>query len=126
MSTEGLGIKKTLEILNIGGPMTPSRISAEEQLICWACSQAIVQASSGNPVAATMILESLVDSMRGGVCEFSEEALKKDDEWGKLFAEDYQKAKDHITSSMVRTFYGWGGTSCSFQDLVRFDGGDNK
>ena len=121
MSTEGLGIKKTLEILNIGGPMTPSRISAVEQLICWACSQAIVQASSGNPVAATMILESLVDSMRGGVCELSEEALKKDDKWGKLFAEDYQKAKDHITSSMERTFYGAGGTSYSFQDLVRFD-----
>jgi hypothetical protein len=65
MSAENIGTKKTLEVLNLGGTMTSEHIDANEQLICWACSQAIVQASSGNPVAATMILEGLVYSLRG-------------------------------------------------------------
>jgi hypothetical protein len=116
MITENLGTKKTLEVLNTGGTMTPKHINANEQLICWACSQAIVQSSSGNPVAATMILEGLVYSLRRG----ADTAARNSPEWSELFSEDYQEAKEHIASSMERTFHGAGGTSCSFQDLVRF------
>ena len=117
MNTEGIGIKKTLEILNICGTMTPMRVDANEQLICWACSQAIVQASSGNPVAATMILESLVYSVRRG----ADTEATNSPEWCELFSEGYQEAKDHIASSMERTFYGAGGATCSFQELLRLD-----
>jgi hypothetical protein len=117
MSAENIGTKKTLEVLNLGGTMTSEHIDANEQLICWACSQAIVQASSGNPVAATMILEGLVYSLRRG----ADTAGRSSPEWRELFSEGYQEAKDHIASSMEMVFYGAGGTSCSFQDLVRFD-----
>ena len=117
MNTENLGTKKTLELLNIGGPMVPSRVDANEQLICWACSQAIVKASSGNPVAATMILEGLVYSLRRG----ADTAATNCPEWRELFSEGYREAKEHIASSMEMTFYGAGGTSCSFEELVRFD-----
>jgi len=117
MSIEGLGTKKTLEILKIVGTMVPRRIDANEQLICWACSQAIVQASKGNPVAATMILEGLVYSLRRG----ADTAATHCPEWRELFSEGYEEAKEHIASSMEMTFYGAGGTSCSFEDIVRFE-----
>lgn len=121
MNTEHKGKERAVKILNLGGPKTKKRIDAQEQLICWACSQAIVEASSGNPVAATMILESLVDTLRGVGCEFTEEAAKKSPRWRELFAEDYKEAKGVISSNMERTFYGAGGTSCSLQELMRLD-----
>ncbi len=116
MNMEDLGIKKTLEILNSGGPMVPSRIDADEQLICWACSQAIIQASMGNKETAKLIIDSVSKAMN--LEEFLEDCNEVNlPEWMK---KDYNHAVEHVSSRMQTLFFGMGGTANSISDVVGY------
>lgn len=122
MNTENTGAKKAKEILNIKGPAVASHVEADEQLLLWACSQAIAQVSSGNPIAATMILDAVVNALMPQGCELTEEEVLESDDpsWAVVYSPDYQKAKEHLSQQMMAVFFGMGGTTASIDRFVDF------
>lgn len=115
MNTWYVGSKKVKEILDMGGPMVSPHVRCDEQLILWACSQAITQVSSGKPIPAILILNSVVDALISTFVHISE-----DPDVSVLYSSDYPKAKEHLSDCMLSVFFGAGGTTGSVRDIVDF------
>lgn len=122
MSNQSVGSKMIKEIFNLNGSAVPNYVRADEQMLLWACSQAISEISSGNPVSATLILDAVLLAMLPQTYDTTEEEVKgsEDPRWSVFYSPDYEKAKEHLSGHMQRVFYGFGGTTGTIESIVDF------
>lgn len=102
-----MSIEKAQKILSRTGPKCHPDVNPDEELILWACSQAITYTGQKDWESALLILGGLL------------EVFSSKGENSQVWEDD--DAIHAIEEVMGRTFYGAGGTNSSIYWLLEGD-----